>query len=106
MTNKLYDWVKEQYELDTIKDIVKHGMVSGFAGLTYYHETIKFHDDFEDIIWDMLYNDAQDQGCTVMELIVQFNGQKYVGSMTQFKNLLAWYAIEQVCYQIVNEDIA
>lgn len=106
MTNKIYDWVKEQYEPEIIHDIVKHGCVSGFPNLTYYHETIKFHDDFEEIIWDMLYNDAEDQGCTVMELIAQFNGQKDVGSMTQLKNLLAWYAVEQVCYQIVNEDNA
>jgi hypothetical protein len=97
------EWVLDQYEMDEIKDITKHGLVGGFSGLTYYTETIAFHDEYETEIWDMLYTDAQDQGLTVMELIASFNGQKDVVSIYQFKNLLTWYAVERVCNEIVNE---
>jgi hypothetical protein len=79
--------------------------VSGCAsGLVTYDETIKFHDEHEEEIWDMLYDDAEGQGLTIFALVKGFNGQKDVGSMSQFKNLLTWYAVERVCLEIVNEE--
>ena len=102
---KIKEWVIENYERESIEDIVKHGCISGCAsGLVTYDETIKFHDEHEEEIWGMLYEDAEGQGLTIMGLIGQFNGQKDVGSMSQFKNLLAWYAVERVCFDIVNEE--
>ena len=102
-------WVLETYSNDhdnnEIKDIAEHGCASGCAiGLIYYYETVKFHDEFEQQIWDMLYEDAQDQCITTIELIAQFNGQNNVCSMDSFKNLLAWYAVERVCHEIINEQ--
>lgn len=98
------EWVKENYEPQAIKDITEHGMISGFGSLIYYKDTCEFHDKFEEQIWDMLYEDAQDQGCTIIELMSQFNGQKDVGSMDKFKNMLCWYAVEKVCDEIVREQ--
>lgn len=51
----------------------------------------------------MLYDDADDQGITILQMLAQFNGQKDVGSVEQFKNMLCWYAVETVAAQIVNE---
>jgi hypothetical protein len=96
-------WVIEQYEESEISDITKHGMVAGFSGLTYYSETNEFYDTNCDEIWDMLFEDAQDQGLTIVQLIASFNGQINVCSNMQFKNLLAWYAVERVCHELVNE---
>jgi hypothetical protein len=97
------EWVLENYEYDTIVNITNHGMVSGFGQLVYYTDTVKFYDEFEVQIWDMLYEDAENAGMTLMELIASFNGQKNVGSGDQFKNLLCWYAVEEVARQIVEE---
>jgi hypothetical protein len=93
--SRIREYILKNYESDTIKDIVNHGMVSGFAGLTYYSETCEFHDDYENEIWDFLYEDAQSMDMNIPELIASFNGSKNVGSLAQFKNLLCWYAVER-----------
>lgn len=99
---KIKQYILDNYELETIQNIVNHGCVSGVANtLIYYHDTVAFHDEHEAEIWDMLYQDAQDQGYTVVELIGHFNGQKNVGSMDQFKNMLVWYAIEAAALDII-----
>lgn len=97
------EYTLETFEKSEIEDITKHGMVSGFGPLIYYHDTVKFHDEYESEIWDMLHNDATDQDITICELIAQFNGQSNVGSMHQFKNMLCWYAIERTCCELINE---
>ncbi len=104
MTKKtIKQYILDNLELETIKDVVKHGCSGGIGGFIYYRETMTFHDEHEAEIWDMLYEDAKDQGLTIMELIASFNSQKNVGSMEQFKNLLCWYAVERACDEIINE---
>lgn len=97
------EWVENQYEIETMQDIINHGISGGFSGMTYYTETCAFHDEYENEIWDMLRNDAEEQGLNILELIGTFNGGIHVGSMEQFKNLLAWYAVESVCRLIIDE---
>jgi hypothetical protein len=100
------EWVKENLK-DYIDDIYEHGCVNGFPGITYYDETVAFHDQFEDIIWDMLWEDKMELGEKhILALISHFGGAKDVGSMEQFKNLLCWYAVERVCREIVDNGEA
>lgn len=101
--NNLTKWVKEQYEHNELQDIINHGCVSGCAhGLVYYNETSAFYEKFNDEIWDKLYDSANDQGVTIMELISSFNGSKDVGSNHQFKNLLAWFAVEETARELLD----
>ena len=98
------EWVLNQYEPETINDIVTNGINGGFSGMTYYNETVSFHDEYEKEIWEMLNEDAESEGCTIIEFLSHFNCQKEVSSIDQLKNLLAWYAVEKVCQEIVNSD--
>lgn len=100
---KIKEYMLTNYDYNALKDIADHGCSGGIGGFIYYTETNKFHDDYEEEIWDMLHDDATDQGYTIMELISKFNGQKEVGSMTQLKNLLCWYAVERTAQNIVCE---
>lgn len=97
------EYIQENYDIETIKDIVQHRCSGGVGGFIYYTETCAFHDEYEGEIWDMLYADAQNQGCTILHLLTEFRGSKDVGSMDQLKNLLVWYAVEEVARQIVDE---
>lgn len=99
------DYLLENYEMQTIKEITQHGCISGICSdLIYYNDTCKFHDKHEQEIWDLLDQNAQASDCSIIQLIEQFKGQKDVGSMTQFKNLLTWYAVEEIAYQIIEES--
>jgi hypothetical protein len=95
-------YVLSEFTKCTIRDIHENGMVSGFGQLIYYHDTVKFHDEHKDEIWDMLYEEAEQNGMTICELIASFNGQKNVGSIEQFKNMLCWFAVENICAALLN----
>lgn len=101
---KIKQWLLDNYELQTIKEITEHGCISGICNdLIYYSDTVKFHDEHEVEIWQFLYEDSEDNDMNIPELIASLNGAKDVGSIEQFKNLLAWYAVERVAEMIVYE---
>ena len=40
----------------------------------------------------------------VFEYIGALTGAKDINSDTSFKNLLAWWSVENICYQILNSE--
>ena len=103
------DWIKKNLDKDQIKEVVELGCVNGTVSeLIYYADTSAFHDAHEDEIWTMVWESAEDQGLTILEFLATLRGG-LVGSMYQLKNLLAWFAVEEHCYHMVeaeNEDVA
>jgi len=67
-------WMRDQFEYDELKDMINHGVISGFHGLIYYSETTALYCKFKNEIWDILYEDAMDYGCTTLEFISKLNG--------------------------------
>lgn len=94
---KLIQAIRETLDADQIKDVAEHGADAGWPGFTYYSDTCAFYEAHKEAIWDMLSNDADDQGTSIMALIASFGGARDVGSADQLENLLAWYALENVC---------
>jgi len=88
-----------------MSDLRRGGCVSGIIGaLCYYSDTNKFHDDFESDIWDLLSENAEEQGMTIPEFIASLNGADNVGSIEQHKNLLAWFAFEETAFRLFDKD--
>lgn len=82
-----------------IDDLNYGGCQSGLVGsLTYYSDTVKFYDTYEEEIWDLLEERAQDFGYTPMVYLSLFEGQENVHSSDQFKNMLAWWAFEDTAW--------
>ena len=96
------EWLKkgEQQELFTIKDIAEHGCQGGVAGLIYYTDTVKFHDDHEKEIWDLVHRYAEDSGQTILKYISNISK---AGSITQLKNDLVWLAVESNAQDLLDE---
>lgn len=103
--NQMYHWIAHHFELSELKDICKHGMVSGFGNLIYYKDTCEFYDKFNDEIWQLINDEMEDQGETKNPFIFLswLNGGENVGSDHQFKNLLCWYAVEHVARLFTEE---
>ena len=97
--DSILDWLLETQERSTIKDVVQHGCSGGtISELIYYADTSAFYEKYKEEIWRRLSDMADDLGCdSILHLIVTFNGAKEVGSHLQLKNLLAWWAAEEVC---------
>ena len=98
------DWIKKNLDKDQIKDVVEHGCVNGTVSeLIYYSDTSAFHDAHEDEIWDMVWKSAEEHGQAVLEFLASLNGGR-VNSMYQLKNLLTWFAVEEICFHMVQDE--
>ena len=97
--DSILDWLLDTQERSTIKDTAEHGCSGGtISELIYYADTSAFYKKYQDEIWRRLNDMAQDMDCeSMLHLIATFNGGSNVGSPLQLKNLLAWWAAEEVC---------
>ena len=97
--DSILDWLLETQERSTIEDVTRHGCSGGtISELIYYADTSAFYEKYKEEIWRRLSDMADDLGCeSILHLIVTFNGAKEVGSELQLRNLLAWWAAEDVC---------
>lgn len=100
----MMEWIAKNYEFETLKDICEHGMVAGFGQLVYYKDTCEFYDKFSEEIWNLLSEASSECGYTEMEYFGHLNGQRNVGSDTQFKNLLCWFAAEYCARKFVDAE--
>ena len=82
----------EKQDIGLIKDIAQHGCSGGVSGLTYYSETSAFHDQHQEEIWQMIGDQADDNGLKNGEFLQHVTNDPT--SLTNFKNDLVWWAVE------------
>jgi len=101
--DSIKDWVINNLEEGQIADVILEGCQSGIVSeLIYYSDSEAFYEKFKEEIWQRLSDMADDMGePSILHLIVTFNGSKEVGSELQLRNLLAWWACEDVCREII-----
>ena len=89
-------WLRSTQEKQTIREIMNHGCITGVVSeLIYYSDTVKFYDAFEDEIWNRLDAAATNMGSSdIISFMGIYLDTKHIGSLTQFKNALAWWAVE------------
>lgn len=82
-------------------DIALHGADAGYPCITYTSDTVDVYNQFEDEIYEMLNEDADDMGYDNIEMMIsQFNRSDMLSSPDQRKNLLVWYACERLAHQL------
>lgn len=82
---------------ESAEDIARHGADAGFPHITYTRDCVRIFDRFADEIWEMAVDEAEALGCkNVAALIAGFNRADMLADFDQFKNLLVWFACEQV----------
>ena len=62
---------------------------------------MRFHDEHEKEIWDLLYEYAENEGLKLIDKVAQVSTD--VGSLTQLKNQLVWWAVEVRAHEVCNE---
>ncbi len=99
------DWMRANFTKAELKDMVTHGVNTGWAGLAYYNDTCKLYEKFKEEIWKELAQDAEDMGYSnIVEFIASFNGAEDVWSDYQFENLLVWYMAEKIARELTEEE--
>lgn len=90
----------------TFEDILDNGCVAGWPYLTYYHDTTKLYNEYEDDIWELVNEGADQHGKTAMQFIAGWS-QSDMCSGPAFMNNLVWFAVEEICHQLGHEkDVA
>ena len=66
---------------------------------------MRFHDEHEEEIWDLLHEYAEQEGLKLIDKIAQiFKLVKTdAGSLAQLKNQLVWWAVEVRAHDICSE---
>lgn len=104
--DSIREWILNTQDKETIADVVLHGCQGGtISELIYYTDTVAFYEKYKNEIWDRLWNTYEEFGFeSVLHFIASFHGANDVGSDDQFSNLLAWYACEEVCREIMRDE--
>ena len=88
--------LKEAYDLQTCKEVVQHGCVSGVChNHIYYSQTSSFYDMYEAEVLSIVMDNMGDNypACLFVE-----NDYDLVG----YKNAMVWIAIESFAYDVIN----
>ncbi len=111
-TNKLkvevLNYIADTYKTDEeikgfVGDLLQHGCQSGMIGfLIYYTDTSKFFDKYENEIEELITENMESQGVETRPLFIEgLNGS--AENLAQEKNLLSWFAFEEMVRAINDE---
>ena len=93
----------EGWELGQLKDLASHGADSGWPGLTYTRDCVALFDAHASTIWEMAVVMAEDMGDgNVAQMIGGFGRSDMVDDWDTFRNLMAWFAAEEIARTITD----
>ena len=100
------EWFAENLA-DEAQDIAQHGADAGWPHISYTQDCVELYERFEDEIYEMLNEDAEDMGYDNVETMVsQFGRADMLSWPDGRKNLLVWYACERTAREITMETNA
>jgi hypothetical protein len=100
---------------DSLEDICRHGISGGFAGFTYYADTLAFFKRNKADIMALAESQAEELGTDMLTMIAGFNclkNEKLTGwqicqalngkgdDVTNVQNAMAWYGAEEVAREL------
>lgn len=101
----LSEYDTEEEKISYLKDVVNHGCESGIVrGLVSYEDTTRFFDENESEIDEIINQYAEDEGIGYLDFIKSLRGSEQVEDTTNLKNLLSWFAYEEIARQILRDD--
>lgn len=93
-----------------MQDVMQYGCISGcVTGMIYYHETVKFYDEYREFIFDLLQEwGCQDETLEMMGMISDCEDDEEMEEIYDIhadgeKNNIAWMAFEMVLSDLYHE---
>ena len=93
--NNFYQWMKETYTEEELRDICQYGCVNGVSGLIYYSETVAIYDKHRDELHQKLGEWIDEIGETPTFII------EHLDCFHTFANAMVWFVAEQYANEIV-----
>ncbi|MBC8395096.1 MAG: hypothetical protein H8E05_00200 [Bacteroidetes bacterium] len=103
---KHMDCVDDEDFRNTMRDVSSHGADGGVPSFTYTKDCVDFYEDNEDYIYELANETAENMGYdSVIKFISDFNNAYMADSADGHKNLLAWFALEEVARWMEDEKV-
>lgn len=94
-----------ELEREAMEDIARHGADAGWGGFCYTADCVEFYEANEADIWEMAREQADEMGhANTAEMFATFGRSDMLDDPDSFKNLLAWYALEEVARRVADGD--
>lgn len=94
-TDRLTKALQERFtNEDEIIDVANYGCSIGVSGFTYYKETTKFFEEFEDDIEDVCFDTLGDDFMAILS--------KDITSVQGLIQVMVWHTVETYCQRIVD----
>ncbi len=94
------DYIKDTYELETLKEIADHGCSSGVCSQhIYYGDTLKFFNSYEDEIVEYIRDNYGTEF-----LVEMFKNAD--ADLTHYKNDVVWCFIEMLAFEVTEDEAA
>jgi len=93
--NTFYQWMKETYTEEELRDVCQYGCVNGVSGLIYYSETVAIYDKYRDELHEKLGEWIDEIGETPSFIT------EHLDSFQMFANAMVWFVAEQYANEIV-----
>ena len=110
LKDEVIGYVLEYYKTNEeikmfFEDLLRSGCQSGIIGsLIYYKDTNDFFDKYEEEIEDLISKNMEMLGIETRPLFIEsLNGS--AENMTQEKNLLSWFAFEEIAREISENNL-
>lgn len=102
MEKTFKDWFAANLAEDA-EDIVNHGVDAGFSGVIYTNECAELFDRFEDELYSMVSDDAEEFDYkSVPAYLATFGRADMAETFSGLKTLIVWYAVERMASELVN----
>lgn len=116
----LINAVIDRIGMESVEDVINHGIDGGFSGFIYYADTHKFALTYRKLIVELLESLAEQLGEDVVHMVSNFGVfrnspmdqddkkdlYKYLGGgkpkQGAITNVMAWFAAEEVCRMFEN----
>lgn len=100
--NSLKEWILATFSNCEIVHINSVGAGNaGYYKLNYYWETTELYKQYNKEIWKLLYDDAQNMGYSIFDVIGHLRNANNISSDEAFQHLLVLYAVEKIAFNII-----
>lgn len=102
-THTFKQWMNKNFNSNELQEIGEKGADLGWNGITYYSETSKLYDRYEDEIWQVLATMADDAGFDgPVEFLCSCRYAREAMTPDQFKTSVVWLTAEYYAVEISN----
>ena len=92
------------FDDEQMREIAEHGADTGWPGFTMTSECCEFFDKHALPLWEMLQQQAEDMGeGNVCEHVAKFKRSDMIEHWDMFRNLLAWWALEEAARYVTDQ---